>query len=83
MSQEKPKKEAAERSVTQALVIFEAIRKEGGHQMERPSSSVVWSGLATGLSMGFSLSPHLQEILLAEWILLQQSIMLKSHLNTP
>lgn len=47
-------KEANIRSAPQALVIFEAIRSEGEHELERPSSSLAWSGLAAGLSMGFS-----------------------------
>jgi len=48
-------KEAAERSAPKALVIFEAIRSEGEHELERPASSLAWSGLAAGLSMGFSM----------------------------
>lgn len=47
-------KEAVKRSAPMALVIFEAIRREGEHEIERPSSSLAWSGLAAGLSMGFS-----------------------------
>lgn len=47
--------EAEERSAPQALVIFEAIRSEAVHEMERPVSSLAWSGLAAGLSMGFSM----------------------------
>lgn len=46
--------EADRRSAPKPLVIFEAIRREGVHEMERPSSSLAWSGLAAGLSMGFS-----------------------------
>lgn len=38
-----------------AAVIHEAIRKEGEEQLCRPTSSLVWSGLAAGLSMGFSM----------------------------
>lgn len=48
-------KEAAKRSSPKALVIFEAIRREGAHELERPGSALAWSGLAAGLSMGFSL----------------------------
>ena len=47
--------EAAERSAPRALVIFEAVRREGEHELERPNSSLAWSGLAAGLSMGFSM----------------------------
>lgn len=55
MSESTQEKEAVERSAPQALVIFEAIRKEAKHELERPSSSLAWSGLAAGLSMGFSM----------------------------
>src|SRR5699024_5202266 len=34
---------------------LEAIRREGEHELERPASSLAWSGLAAGLSMGFSM----------------------------
>lgn len=65
MAQEKPEQEAVERSAPQALVIFEAIRREGEHELERPSSSLAWSGLAAGLSMGFSL---IAQALLASYL---------------
>lgn len=55
MNQQKPEEEAVKRSAPQALVIFEAIRQEGEHELKRPSSSLMWSGLAAGLSMGFSM----------------------------
>jgi len=35
-------------------VLYEAIRREGEHELERPSAALGWSGLAAGLSMGFS-----------------------------
>jgi formate/nitrite transporter FocA (FNT family) len=46
--------EAEERSAPSAHVVYEAIRKEGRHELERRVSSLAWSGLAAGLSMGFS-----------------------------
>lgn len=55
MSQQKPVEEADERSAPEALVIFEAIRQEAKHELERPSTALMWSGLAAGLSMGFSM----------------------------
>lgn len=55
MNQSEPKQEADERSAPEALVIFEAIRQEAEHELERPSSALMWSGLAAGLSMGFSM----------------------------
>ena len=38
----------------QAVVIHEIIRVEGEAELERPTSALIWSGLAAGLSMGFS-----------------------------
>nr|WP_281415082.1 formate/nitrite transporter family protein [Azospirillum picis] len=35
--------------------MHEAIRVEGQQELERPASSLLWSGLAAGLSMGFSM----------------------------
>jgi formate/nitrite transporter FocA (FNT family) len=35
-------------------VIHEAIRSSGEEELERPTSALAWSGLAAGLSMGFS-----------------------------
>jgi formate/nitrite transporter FocA (FNT family) len=55
MSESKSQKEVDERSSPQVLIIFEAIRQEGEHELERPSSALAWSGLAAGLSMGFSM----------------------------
>jgi formate/nitrite transporter FocA (FNT family) len=39
-----------------AHVIHEAIKREGEEELERPASGLFWSGLAAGLSMGFSLA---------------------------
>lgn len=47
--------EADERSSTTAKVVHEAIRLEGSEELDRPSSSVGWSGLAAGLTMGCSM----------------------------
>jgi len=38
-----------------AVVVHEAVRMEGESELARPSSALAWSGLAAGLSMGFSL----------------------------
>jgi formate/nitrite transporter FocA (FNT family) len=40
---------------SRAAVLHEAIRLEGEHEITRPASALAWSGLAAGLSMGFSL----------------------------
>jgi formate/nitrite transporter FocA (FNT family) len=50
----KDDEEAEEKSAPSAHVVYEAIRKEGRHELERKASSLAWSGLAAGLSMGFS-----------------------------
>jgi formate/nitrite transporter FocA (FNT family) len=46
--------EADDRSSPSAKVVHEAIRIEGTEELERPSSSIFWSGLAAGLTMGCS-----------------------------
>lgn len=46
--------DAAERVAPQAGVVYEAIRREGSDELKRPSSALFWSGVAAGLSMGFS-----------------------------
>src|SRR5579884_2351930 len=47
--------EADQRSSTTAKVVHEAIRLEGTEELDRPSSSVAWSGFAAGLTMGCSM----------------------------
>lgn len=47
--------EASERGSPRAAVVYEAIRREGSDELDRPSSALFWSGLAAGLSMGFSM----------------------------
>jgi formate/nitrite transporter FocA (FNT family) len=37
-----------------ARTTYEVIRREGTQELERSTSALVWSGLAAGLSMGFS-----------------------------
>lgn len=46
--------EAEERTSVTAPVIHEAIRLQGEDELRRPASALAWSGLAAGLSMGFS-----------------------------
>ncbi len=48
------KSQAAEHSAPQAMVIHEILRKEGETELSRRLGAVFWSGLAAGLSMGFS-----------------------------
>src|SRR3954451_20506394 len=54
MPEEREKEEAEEKSAPSAHVVYEAVRIEGRHELERKTSSLAWSGLAAGLSMGFS-----------------------------
>lgn len=49
------KKQVEERSTPRAAVVYEAIREEGEFEMHRTTSALAWSGLAAGLSMGFSM----------------------------
>src|SRR5690349_16961893 len=43
------------RTAPRAVVVYEAIRNEGEEELARSTSALAWSGLAAGLSMGFSL----------------------------
>jgi formate-nitrite transporter family protein len=47
--------QAAEHTSPQALVIHEVVREEGELELRRRNVALLWSGLAAGLSMGFSL----------------------------
>jgi len=51
---EREKEEAAERTSVKATVVHEAVRLDGDTELERSISSLASSGLAAGLSMGFS-----------------------------
>lgn len=48
-------KEAEEKSSTTVRVVHEAVRREGEDELKRTTRALAWSGLAAGLSMGFSL----------------------------
>lgn len=47
--------EAEHRSSVTPHVVHEAVRREGEQELKRSTSALAWSGLAAGLSMGFSL----------------------------
>lgn len=51
---EEEQDQAAERAPLSSTVIHEVIRKEGEAELDREPSQLLWSGLAAGLSMGFS-----------------------------
>src|SRR3954454_18053836 len=46
---------AGDEHIPEGEVIYRAIRQDGDHALGEPSASLAWSGLAAGLSMGFSL----------------------------
>lgn len=46
--------EAERRSAPSGAVVYHAIRSEGESELERATSALAWSGLAAGMSMGFS-----------------------------
>jgi len=48
-------KKVQERVAIGPHIVHETIRREGEEELKRSSSSLAWSGLAAGLSMGFSL----------------------------
>ena len=47
--------EAEHRGAPTGRVIYKTILQEGEDELSRPSSALFWSGLAAGLSMGFSM----------------------------
>ena len=47
-------KQVEERLAIGAHVVYETIRREGEEELNRPAAALAWSGLAAGLSMGFS-----------------------------
>jgi formate/nitrite transporter FocA (FNT family) len=57
--------EIVERTSPPGKVVYEAIYREGEHELERCSRALAWSGLAAGLSMGFS---FLMEGLLRDYL---------------
>jgi formate/nitrite transporter FocA (FNT family) len=53
--EEQHEQEAHERSSPGGKIVYKAILQEGREELERTSSALFWSGIAAGLSMGFSL----------------------------
>ncbi len=47
--------EVRKRTSIRAEVVFETVRREGESEISRPAAALAFSGLAAGLSMGFSL----------------------------
>src|SRR4051794_39805297 len=48
------REQAEQHKPVRPKVIHEIIREEGEHEVRRSASALWWSGLAAGLSMGFS-----------------------------
>ena len=48
-------REVEEMSTPRTPVIYEVVRRMGDEEMERPATSLWWSGVAAGVSMSFSL----------------------------
>lgn len=55
IQEEIEEKQVQERVAIGAHVVHETIRREGEEELKRTISALAWSGLAAGLSMGFSL----------------------------
>lgn len=51
---EREAEEVEQRSAPRGAVVYKAIKKEGEDELDRSSSALAWSGLAAGMSMGFS-----------------------------
>ncbi|WP_367160835.1 formate/nitrite transporter family protein [Kozakia baliensis] len=51
---EQQQEQAASRATIGPLVIHEVVRAQGVEELERSTRGLVWSGLAAGLSIGFS-----------------------------
>jgi formate-nitrite transporter family protein len=47
--------EARRRASPSAEIVYEAVRAEGLEELERSTAALAWSGIAAGLSMGFSM----------------------------
>jgi formate/nitrite transporter FocA (FNT family) len=54
MADKKEQREVENRSAPTGSVVYKTIRAEGEHELERATAALAWSGLAAGLSMGFS-----------------------------
>ena len=70
---EQSEKHSEEKKISEAKSLdaettYEVVRREGIHELERTTSALAWSGLAAGLSMGFSflaqglLQAHLPDV---------------------
>ena len=51
---DRQRKQAEDRALPAAIVIHEIVREQGEEELDRDVSGLAWSGLAAGLSIGFS-----------------------------
>jgi formate/nitrite transporter FocA (FNT family) len=49
------RREVVRRTAISAVVVYEAVREEGERELRRTARTLMWSALAAGLSMGFSM----------------------------
>src|SRR3954447_17048819 len=54
MAGKEEQRDIQNRSAPTGAVVYKTIRAEGEHELERATAALAWSGLAAGLSMGFS-----------------------------
>jgi formate/nitrite transporter FocA (FNT family) len=54
-AEEREERDVAEHARLPVRTVYQIVRQEGGEEMERPSTSLWWSGFAAGLSISFSL----------------------------
>ena len=52
---DREREKVEERTAPRAVVVHEIVRAEGEEELRRPLGALLWSGLAAGLSMGFSM----------------------------
>ncbi len=53
--EESDEEEIQERTSPGGHIVYEAVRQEGLHELDRTNSALAWSGITAGLAMGFSL----------------------------
>ena len=51
---EHEREQAEDHSAIRAIVIHEVLREEGEEELRRPAGALAWSGVAAGMSLGFS-----------------------------
>jgi formate/nitrite transporter FocA (FNT family) len=52
---EQREEQALEKSLAEGEIIYRSVRQDGKHTLEETTSALAWSGVAAGMSMGFSM----------------------------